>query len=315
MGSYSLGLGALVSGTPTPATSDTPTPATPDRPLPSSLPHGPSRLLPPPPPPSDPPGGSQGCGPGEAAPLWGGAPGDGGRGRALPPCLPSTQPGTSRASLPMPVPQGLQALTWGSPEVGVMRATGSCALEATPPTPPVTSPCHPGYPSGAPAPYPWESRQGLRPSPAHLCPGILQFRGGQAGPGCPQEPNDTQMPTAGKGTLTVYLSSSVLTQQGGLGSCAHPGPAAHWAQDRAPHPLRAQDTLVLQGRPGVGHPAPSPTPGCHSALAEKLLHCPHENPLPTPGAAALGQVPGDSPPGGQSTLAHAHPGQDWAWGN
>ena len=65
-----------------------------------------------------------------------------------------------------------------------------------------------------------------RASPAQLRPRVLQLLGGQAGPRCPQQPNDTPMPTVRKSGVTACPWQ-------GPPDASRPGPGAH---PRRTHP-------------------------------------------------------------------------------
>lgn len=134
------------------------------------------------------------------------------------------------------------------------------ALLPQPPQPPgqtLAAGCAWGRPSSSEAPHPADgpfpkslppptcprSPSAPVPLPAQLCPRVLQLLGGQAGPSCPQQLNDTPMPVTKHSVQTALTACPAATAQHGNDSPFRTTP---------PHPRRA-----LNQR---GSPCPAPPP-------------------------------------------------------
>ena len=115
-----------------------------------------------------------------------------------------------------------------------------------------------GFHLGAPGPITSQEAQvRLRASPAQLRPRVLQLLGGQAGPSCPQQPNDIPMPAVRNSGVTACPRQH-------LPDASRPGPGAHphrthseprWGSAQAEQ-LKAQAhpraRLWAPGRPSLG---------------------------------------------------------------
>lgn len=136
-----------------------------------------------------------------------------------------------------------------------------------------------------------EAQVHLQPSPAQLRPRVFQLPGGQAGPSCPQQPNDTPMPATRECADRPPRQGCSITP---------PPPAPRPGQCRAPPRVQgpSPDMAGLRGAPGQRHPSTRPMLGSQPRLSSSSAHTmrplPWSPPAPILRAQARPRAPGGS---------------------